>query len=208
MGAHVEPMKGTLEDNERYCSKEGELITIGEKPKQGRRTDLEDLAKQVKEGKPVAEILLENPQAYHQYGRTLEKLEDVAKQSSTRSQMTEGLWLWGPTGCGKSHRAFANFLPSTHYVVPLEDKGWWDSYAGQATVILDDFRGSISYATLLRMVDKYPFTVPRRGRTPAQFVSTLVIVTSSLPPEAVYHNLAEKDSLTQLYRRFKVEQLW
>lgn len=206
LGAHVEGMLGSLDQCDKYCSKQGELRSVGERPRPGRRTDLETLAAEVKQGRKIKDIILNDPQAYHQFGRTLEKIADVA-QPSTRSSMTEGLWLWGPTGSGKSRRAFADFSPDTHYVVPLEDKGWWDLYEGQATVILDDFRGSLSYATLLRMVDRYPFSVPRRGRIPAPFVSTLVIVTSSLPPEQVFHNLAEKDSLDQLYRRFKVEEL-
>ena len=30
--SHVEPMRGKISENEYYCSKEGELIEIGEKP--------------------------------------------------------------------------------------------------------------------------------------------------------------------------------
>ena len=60
-------------------------------------------------------------------------------------------------------------------------------------------------ADLLRMVDRYnTYSMPRRNKTPYPFVSKLVIITSSLPPEEVYNNLAEGDKLAQLLRRFEV----
>ena len=35
----------------------------------------------------------------------------------------EGLWLWGDTGAGKSHEAFVDYDPDTHYEVNADDKG-------------------------------------------------------------------------------------
>ena len=37
---HVEEMRGALDQNENYCSKEGKLIEMGTRPAQGARTDL------------------------------------------------------------------------------------------------------------------------------------------------------------------------
>ena len=65
-----------------------------------------------------------NPEAYHQYGpRTLTKVEDIALRSKFRTEMTTCEWLSGPTGVGKSHRAFQGFTPDTHYVWKLNDGG-------------------------------------------------------------------------------------
>lgn len=55
------------------------------------------------------------------------------------------------------------------------------------------------------MVDKYAnFEAPRRNRAPMPFMSKVVIITSSMPPEEVFNNLAESDKLAQLLRRFEV----
>lgn len=187
-----------------YCKKEGHYFEFGTPPAQGRRTDLDALKNDIMSGHlKVDEIILSNPIMYHQYGRTLEKIEDLKMSKIFRKEMTKGIWLYGDTGCGKSHKAFENFTPDTHYNVP-NDNGWWDNYKQQETVIINDFRGHIKYDELLQLVDKWPYTVNRRGRCPLPFTSKTVIITSPLRPEEVYCNRNEKDNIAQLYRRFDV----
>lgn len=202
-GAHVDMCKGTIDQNVDYCSKEGRLIEIGEKPDQGKRTDLLEIKRSMDAGLKAEEILMDRPEVYHQYGRTLNKIEDVLLRRKFRTEMTSGVWYFGETGVGKSHRAFQGFSTDTHYVFP-NDGGWWDGYIGQEVVIINEFRGSIAYGELLDLVDKWPKTVKRRNREPVPFLAKKVIITSSLPPEGVFHALAEKDSLAQIYRRFEV----
>lgn len=120
-----------------------------------------------------------------------------------RTEMTTCDWLYGPTGTGKSHAAFKDFTPDTHYVWK-SDNGWQDGYAQQPTVIINDFRGEIPYNELLQMVDKWPYYVKRRGREPMPFTSKHIIITSSLPPDAIYHRRLEEDSLEQLNRRINL----
>eukprot|EP00918_Siedleckia_nematoides_P052795 GHVU01115306.1.p1 GENE.GHVU01115306.1~~GHVU01115306.1.p1 ORF type:complete len:237 (+),score=15.01 GHVU01115306.1:377-1087(+) len=176
---------------------------FGEMPSQGRRTDLIDLRDRIKSGESVDDLTIENPEIFHQYGRTLTKLEDIILRKKYRTWMTEGIWYWGSTGVGKSHKAFENYDPETHYVYP-NDNGWWDGYTGQETVIINDFRGGICYNELLDLVDKWPKDVKRRCREPAPFLARKVIITSPDIPQNVYSRLAENDSLDQLFRRFKI----
>jgi hypothetical protein len=79
---------------------------------------------------------------YHQYGRTLHKIEDIVLRTKYRSWMTTCTWYYGPTATGKSHRAFEGFNPITDYVW-ADDNGWQDGYTGQPRVIINDFRGDI-----------------------------------------------------------------
>lgn len=194
---------GSADANEAYCSKDGEFFEKGDKPKQGQRTDLNKVKNEIMSGKKVDELVLENPVMYHQYGRTLNKIEDLRMRKEFRTEMTEGIWYFGETGVGKSHKAFADFSPERCYVVP-NDNGWWDGYVQQEVVILNDFRGEIKYNELLNMIDKWPFAVKRRNREPIPFVSKLVIITSSLPPWEVYNRRVMEDSIHQLLRRIKV----
>lgn len=203
---HVGICRGEPKENIAYCSKDEKYIEHGEEPQQGKRTDLADIADEISKGKRVDDIALEYPMLYHHYGRTLNKLEDLAMRKKHRSKMTAGVWYFGETGAGKSHEAFQNFSPETHYVLP-NDNGWWDGYTQQETVIINDFRGHIKYDELLTLVDKWPHSVKRRGREPLPFTSSKVIITSSLSPEDVYHNRHDKDDIAQLLRRFEVIQL-
>lgn len=203
--SHVEAMKGTLQQNDKYCSKQtkGELVEFGKRPEQGKRVDLDGLKDAILSGETtVDEITINNPVAIHQYGRTLDRIQTVALRSKTRSWMTEGVWYHGPTGTGKSHTAFEGFDEATHYVKCLDD-AWWDGYTGQEIVILNDFRGQISYSELLQLVDKYPHRVKQRCKEPVPFLAKKLIVTSSLHPRELYNKLKCEDSIDQLLRRFE-----
>lgn len=206
--AYLEVSKGTPEQNRVYCSKQEIFIEHGEIPCQGKRTDLCVVADRLTSGKTsVSEIALEDPMVYHQYGRrTLEKVEDILNSRRKREWQTEGLWLYGKTGTGKSTRAYEGFDESTHYVWKLSDKDWQDGYRGQEIVIIDDFRGEIKYSELLKMLDKWPHSVSRRGMCPHPFLAKKVIITSLLHPSEVYRNLRENDSLV-LMRRLEVVEL-
>lgn len=202
-GTHprVRYMLGNFEQNTVYCSKESTLIKHGKPPAQGERMDLKEIKKKIFSGTSVENIIEEDPMLYHQYGRTMEKLEDIYLGKRKRTEMTQGIWIYGETGLGKSHEARDMIGDRSSYDVP-DDKGWWDGYTGQDVVILDDFRGEIPFNQLLKMIDKWPFSVPRRNRRPMPFTSKEVIITSSMHPLQVFEK--NNDNLEQLYRRVRI----
>lgn len=217
--SHIERCLGDATENRKYIfgpySKDGKekpanptAIEWGEMPKQGARRDLEKLRNEIVSGKKVDDLIMEDPYVYHMYGRTLTKLEDLQMRKKFRTEMTKGIWYWGKTGVGKSHKAFEGFSPDTHYDVPLNDGGWWDGYTQQDTVIINEFRGEIKFPELLKMVDKWNYSVKRRNREPMPFISKTVIITSACPPEEIYrHSLTENDKLEQFSRRFEIIEL-
>jgi len=204
--------RGNAGENQDYSQKEedefysqGEIAPAG----QGNRTDIADIAKAIMDGESTPDdICKTDPAKYHQYGRTFHKLEDLALREKFRTEMTEGEWVYGATGVGKSHYAFQGYNPKTHYLWKLNDNGWQDGYNGQETVIINEFRGQIKFSELLNLVDKWPYTIPRRGREPAPFLAKKVIITSSVRPEILYKEYLESDdSFDQFNRRFKVTKL-
>lgn len=199
---------GSQEQARAYCMKEDTRVEIykefGKLVEQGERTDIKRKCSEITQGViTVEDILLDDPIMYHQYGRTLEKVQDLANRKKFRLERTECIWYYGETATGKSTRAFQGYTPETHYVYP-NDNGWWDGYKGQEVVILNDFRGEIPYNQLLQMIDIFPYVVRRRNKEPHPFISKKVIITSSLTPERVYHNRQEEDSIAQLLRRMTV----
>lgn len=200
------PAKGNELQNYAYTGKDQNYFRKGIAGKQGERTDLNLIKDDILKGRKVDDIALEKPIIYHQYGRTLTKIEDLAMRKKFRTEMTKCVWYWGKTGVGKSHKAFEGYTPDTHFVYP-NDNGWWDKYTQQGTVIINDFRGEIPYNILLQMIDKYPFDVKRRNREPMPFISHTVIITSSLPPDKIYKNREAEDHIEQLLRRTEVIEL-
>lgn len=206
---HLEVQRGTHEQAVEYCQKEGDWEEHGVRPRPGRRTDLEELATSIQDGSSsVSEILMENPMAYHQYGRTLIALQDAANRSRRRDQMTQGYWFWGSTGTGKTSEVVRRegTDPDKVYWLPVEDKGWWDGYDGQEVVVIDDFRGQLPYSQLLRLCDWTPMMVSQRCKAPAPFLAKRLYVTAPQPPEDTYPNLSQRDSMDQLRRRFEIRE--
>lgn len=212
-GFSIDAARGTAQQNRVYCTKtniafeggelpENKSFEDGVAPAQGKRTDLDHFVAEVRGGRSVASVMLERPALFHQYGRTLQAVEEERLRTQYRTGfMTEGIWYWGPSGVGKSHHAFKNFTPDNTYVYPY-DGDWWDDYRGQEVVIFNDYRGQLPMAFMLNMLDKWPFTVRRRARPPLPFVSKTVIFTAPLPPKEYY--FISPEDFAQLERRLSV----
>lgn len=173
--------------------------------RQGRRTELSAVYDQIKAGASVDEVAWNNPDVYERAHKSMERLEDIRLRQNRRDFMTEGIWIFGGTGCGKSRYAYTTQPKAYNYPY---DGGWWDAYKNQETVIIDEFRGQILFSDMLRMVNINPnFNVRRRNREPMPFMSKLVIVTCSMEPKYVFKNLHKDDKMEQLYRRFKIYKM-
>lgn len=101
---------------------------------------------------------------------------------------------WGPTGTGKTHRAFDE-AGSNFYIKNSRTK-WWDGYQGQPNVIIDEFNGSIDVTYLLNWFDKYPCFAEIKGfSVPLQAVKFWV--TSNVEPIFWYQDItaAHRDAL-------------
>lgn len=105
---------------------------------------------------------------------------------------------WGKTGAGKSKRAWEEASLDAYPKDP--NTKFWDGYAGQEHVVIDEFRGAISISHLLRWLDRYPVIVEIKGSSCA-FKAKKIWITSNLSPDDWY---AELDSETKsaLRRRF------
>lgn len=115
--------------------------------------------------------------------------------------------LWGPTGTGKSR--FAHESAPDAYTLSLSrstDKVWFDGYMGEETVIIDDFRGEIPIAFLLRLLDRYPMRVEPKGDS-IPLCATRWIITSNFPPRAWYPDLDSEQARALERRLTLIEHL-
>lgn len=202
---HVEITQGKTNQVYEYVVKKdlnpnGPIFEFGERPQQGKRTDLHEAARKVLSGERTPDSYLNEEEAniYHQYGRTLEKMYNLKLSEQHRDWETKILWITGPTGVGKSRAVYKNYNDEDYYIWEYHKSGWQDGYKGQKIVIMEDFRGEVKYQDLLRLGDRYPMKLPVRYKEPVPFLSTLIIITSSMTPEDIY---GKEDNLDQLTRR-------
>lgn len=187
---NVEPMFGKITDSESYCAKDnaGKLIKWGSEPMQGARGDVDEAKEKIMKGDMTAdEVAVENPGFFHQYGRTLDRIEAIALRQRYRTWMTVCNYYTGATSTGKSHAVFEGFDPKTHYVKNLNED-WWDGYKGQPIVIFNEFRGQIPFSEMLDLIDKWPKTVKWRCKEPVPFLAREIRIASIKRPEDVYVN--------------------
>jgi len=218
-------MNGTCADSKRYCSKglqskdeykkhkdsgpnyglKAIVEEWGKMPKQGKRVDIEKKKDQILAGETtVKEIAKKNAMAYHQHGRTFEYIENIYRSELKRKGDCKILWVWGPSGTGKSY-CVENYLDENeYYTLNVKDGGFWNGYVNQKVVMIEEFRGGIEYDELLRLATTKNHTVKIKGKDPIRFTSEVLVITSPLHPRDVYHNRHAKDSLGQLLRRAKI----
>lgn len=111
--------------------------------------------------------------------------------------------FWGATGVGKSRRAWDE---AGFDAFPKDPRTkFWDGYAGQEHVVIDEFRGGIDIAHVLRWFDRYPVVVEVKGSS-VVLKAKKIWITSNLPPEEWYPGLDEATKQA-LLRRIEVHHL-
>ena len=183
--AHVETRKGTREQARAYCQKTesridgpweyGTWLPNG----QGNRSDLAALVNAVKEGKSDREIVEAMPSNYMRHYKAVDRLRML--YSKSRDFKTRVIFIHGAPGVGKSKLA-AEILPSAYWKQPHSI--WWDGYEG-SDVVIDDFKGWLPYADLLRIMDRYPLQTQIKGGQ-VNFAPKVLIITSSVSPFTWY----------------------
>lgn len=111
--------------------------------------------------------------------------------------------FWGPTGTGKSKRAWEEAGPGA-YIKNSRTK-FWDGYQGQTNVIIDEFRGGIDISYLLTWLDVYPCRVEVKGSSIA-LSATNFWICSNIPPERWYPDI-DWETQEALNRRLTVINL-
>lgn len=110
------------------------------------------------------------------------------------------LVFWGPTGTGKSRRAWDEAGCGAYAKDPRTK--WWCGYRNQSVAILDEFRGTIDISHLLRWLDRYPVCVETKGGSMPLLVSKFFI-TSNLHPRFWYPDL-DPETYAALERRIEI----
>lgn len=108
--------------------------------------------------------------------------------------------FWGRTGTGKSRRAWEEAGDLCYSKCPRSK--FWDGYQGQTEVVVDEFRGGIDIAHILRWLDRYPVRVEIKGSA-RPLLAERMWFTSNVDPRMWYPDL-DADTLAAFMRRVEI----
>jgi len=108
--------------------------------------------------------------------------------------------FWGRSGTGKSRRAWEEAGMEAYCKDPRTK--FWDGYGSEKNVVIDEFRGGIDIAHLLRWLDRYPVRVEIKGSS-KPLLCERIWITSNLSPREWYPGL-DSDTAEALSRRLTV----
>lgn len=203
-GAHIEPAKGTHQENRDYIRKEGKwqddakhetsvpgtFEESGElPPEENKRQKQSDaILSMIKGGASNVEILNEYPTAMNHL-----KNIDAVRQTFLEDEFAEkfrhidGYYIWGKTRVGKTRfvmekYGYRNVYHVTNYVHPF------DTYKGQDVILFDEFRSSLPIKDMLQYTDGHPAMLPCRYADRVACYTKIYIV-SNIPLEKQYPNV-------------------
>jgi len=111
------------------------------------------------------------------------------RETSNHFRQVGVIVFYGSPGTGKTRAALGDYSTPT-FILDAANGLWWDGYAGQDRVVIDDFYGWIKLGSLLRILDGHPLRLEVKGGfTHAEY--TEVIITSNMHPEQWYTNISQ-----------------
>jgi len=188
--SHVEIAKGSGAENRTYCLKGGDPgIEMGTMTKvQGHRTDLDGLLTQLilKPELTSKELIEMNPAMWARNYKAIAVIKDV--YSKPRDWLTEVVYIWGPSGTGK-----------TRYAMELgATKVWFKSdffsgYDGESIVLFDDVDKWTFHKNrnvLLELLDRYAYRINIKGGS-MNWAPRKIFITSNFPPVITFEGEIE-----------------
>ncbi|ALE29743.1 replication associated protein [Anthevirus rigelis] len=206
---HIEVAAGDADSNFRYCSKDGDFTEFGERPTSGKSASRADLARSfvsyMDDGRSgMVRFAHENPGTWYFSGATMLRNYYALQPAVDRSDVSV-TWIFGDPGVGKSRKAHET-LPQAYVKDPRTK--WWNGYALEKDVIIDDFGpGGIDINHLLRWFDRYKCLVESKGGMIPLYAVNF-IVTSNFHPEKVFSFAGDPNvQLPALMRRMIIKEM-
>lgn len=198
--SHLELRRGTALEASTYCKKDGTVFEAGsfdalQKP--GRRSDLESIRLEILGGISEVKIADDHFATWCYHRKSFEVYRQLKSEKPGNRLDLRVILLWGTPDTGKSSYAYARF-PDL-FRVPSPDLSWFTGYAGESTLLIDDYRGDANESTMLQLLDIYPMMIKvHYGFAPLK--ATTIVLTTNVQPSQL-HNWPNEDSRGAFRRR-------
>lgn len=206
---HYEGRTGSQARAISYCSKLqsriGNFFEFGKRKRQGKRTDLSDLAQCVVEGRSLSWIAWAYPSQFIRYrGGILNLIFERDRRLLNKSvNEWKAFYIVGDTGIGKTRGVLHKYGAQNVYIVRVShDKVWWDGYRGEGVILWDDYDGQLSLGTFLGATDRYAQRIDVKYGFSVSNWKVCIVTSNKKLGELYPHGTAKQ--LNALERRFEV----
>ena len=184
--AHIEKRRGTQKQAMDYCKKDGNWQEAGTPAEQGKRSDVLDLMKMVRDGESELDVWDQHPVLMFQGSKAYDRYQKLVATPRDRNLTPDVRLYWGPTRSGKTRAAVDEFPDIKFH---LSGK-WFDTYEAGKAYLFDDFDPSeISLTKVLQVTDRYAIDVEIKGGS-ATWNPPVIIFTSNDPIETWYPDVS------------------
>ena len=198
-GVHVEPARGTEQQNRDYCTKE-ESRDAGpwefgnfsaDAGRRGTRSDLKQATDLIRSGASMKQVANAHPETFVRSFAGLQALKNILVEPPVERPV-QILVLWGPTGTGKTHRVLTNMELRSDGGLYCAPTAWtshpFDAYSAESTFFLDEFRWENWPAVELnKILDKWTYQLQCRYMNKFA-LWTRVVICSNQDPMSWYPN--------------------
>jgi hypothetical protein len=221
---HIEERRGTQEEAIAYCKKTESQqhgttpFEWGTRAEQGARTDLkpyDEACMHIMEGiKTPEEIAIDQPALYGRHYRAFNQIHGVYQKMNTYKMRDVTVVVQcGDPGTGKTHNAIQEEETAGNKVYTVRslkknEVPWFCGYNGEATILIEDFRGDIPLPFFLNILEGRQLQLPMKGsHTYAAW--TKVIINSNMDPATWYPaETSDKRLLNALLRRLTTIKIY
>lgn len=188
--AHIEMRRGTAAQCVAYCTKTdsrvGAQISKGEidtTTTQGQRTDLEEMRERIINGERASDLIFSDSRAMR-HSAMLMQLQNLVDEREFGSKPREvgAHYISGRTGVGKTSAIYDSYGWDARVLYQVSDyssrSNPWDGYSAHDVVVFDEFSSQWRIEMMLRLLDRYPFTLPARYSNRAAAWSTVYILSN------------------------------
>lgn len=198
-GCTVKPMHQWSNEDalHNYSGKEGNVFVCIDRRHQGKSKEYDECIDRIKKGEiDRIGVMTEYTKTYVNRHAGLDKLLQVFSQPPARPDI-EVRWFYGVSGAGKTHTAAEEAGPHAWYC-PYNKLEWFDSYAGQENVVINELSADCNWNLLLQLLDKVPLMVPVKGSS-VPWKAKKIWITKMEHPLELFKNLGV--DLYQITRR-------
>ncbi|AXQ66612.1 MAG: putative viral replication protein [Cressdnaviricota sp.] len=204
LGGHVwvKVARGTHEECQNYCMKEGAYQQMGCFVKQGQR--IQGIVENYEAGNTILDIIENDEEKYLKYHAGIDKIYqhlEIRDNKDKVRKMTNVI-LWGDSGTGKTTSIEQKHGRENCYVLgnPEGDNKCWNGYDGQKVLILDEYCSWFPLSVMLTMMDGRPWQCRALCKSMYAKFDHIYITMNDDPRTSLYPNV-EGEKRVAFFRR-------